>query len=99
MSVLQVESLSVQVTSSKDRVDALFKKGLCLETCFTKVASGAPCKSEDDQSLRPRRSLCGLQTMLRASTAVVDNVDCDSSEPPMLQYCNVSHAKVSSPRI
>ena len=37
-SAMQVESLSVQVTSSKDRVDALFTKGLCLETGFTKVA-------------------------------------------------------------
>ena len=42
------ESLSVQVTSSKDRVDRdmLYKGGI-----------GAPCKSEDDQSLHPRRSL------------------------------------------
>ena len=36
--VLQVEGLSKQVTDFTDRVDVLFKKNVCLETGFTKVA-------------------------------------------------------------
>ena len=63
----------MQVTSSEDRVDTVHEGAMSRDRLY-KGGIGAPCKSEDDQSLRPH---CGLQTMLRASTAVI--VDC---EPP-----------------